>query len=204
VNNFKSIFNWFKEFGSWICYGKLLWIYLFLVVAFSFFNRLYLYFGTGLQLLGIITIVIGINNKIKLFRKENPLKQFSKYFARFPSLKTKPILLNISDSIQAVSLENAIIIRGVKKPDQSFADIIRYIDEKQMQTNEHISNLRMELNNQINNITKELNDQRQQLDSNIIEVGKKLELSSISDISLELFGAGCIAAGLVFSIVPLL
>jgi hypothetical protein len=150
-----------------------------------------------------MTIVIGINRKIRLFNQENPLKYHMSYFKRFPSLKPKNIVLNISDCIHASSTANATIIRGIRKPDQTFVDITRFIDEELGQINQQISNTRTELQDQINGLTKQLNDQRQQIDSNINDLDVKLVLSNTSDISLELFGAASIGAGLIFSILPL-
>ena len=99
---------------------------------------------------------------------------------------------------------NADIIRGAKKPDQTFTDVIRYIDEEVLYLNQHISSIRTEFYDQIKGLTKQINDQRQQIDSNINNVEKKLEFSNTSDLRLELFGAGCIATGLIFTILPLL
>lgn len=200
----KRLLYWFKSILIWIFDGKLFWTFIFLLVVFSFFKSKYVYFGTGLQLLGIATIIIGINNKIKIFNKESPLKFHFKYFSRFPSFKPKNIELNISDVLQATDLSNAYIIQHAKKPDQTFIDLIRYIDEENIYISNQISGIRTDLDDQINRLKKQLSDQKQEIESNIYNVERKLEFSSTSDISLELFGAGCIAAGLIFSILPLI
>ncbi len=202
MNYLKRLPIWLKMVLLWFYDGKLLWIYICMVLVFSFLPRGYIYFGTCLQLLGIITIVIGINNKIKLFTGENPIKYHLKYFVRFPSLKGRTINLNISDSLQLSSIANIDLIQRARKPEQTFSDIIRYIDEEVIHINHQISTIRTDLNDQINVLTKKLNDQKQQIDTNINNVEKIIELSNTSDISLELFGAGCIAAGIIFSILP--
>lgn len=202
MNYLKRLPIWLKMVILWLWEGKLFWIFICMVVLFSFLPWGYIYFGTGLQLLGIITIVIGIYNKIVLFTKENPVKYHLKYFNRFPSFKVKNINVNMSDSIQLQDICNAHIIQRAKKPEQTFIDLIRYIDEEVIHLNHQISTLRTNLDDQINVLTKKLNDQKQQIDSNINNVEKIIELSNTSDISLELFGAGCIAAGLIFSILP--
>jgi hypothetical protein len=202
MNYLKRLPIWLKMVLLWFCEGKLFWTYICMVLVFSFFPYGYIYFGTGLQLLGIIAIVIGINNKIKLFTRENPVKYHLKYFARFPSFKGRTINVNISDLLQLQSISNVDLIQRARKPEQTFNDLIRYIDEEVIHINHQISTLRTNLDDQINILTKKLNDQKQQIDANINNVEKIIELSNTSDISLELFGAGCITAGLIFSILP--
>lgn len=200
----KRLLIWLKSIFIWIYDGKLFWTFICLLIVFSFFKSGYAYFGTSLQLLGIVTIVIGINNKVKLFNKESPLKFHFKYFSRFPSFKPKSIDLNISDLLQLTDISDAYLIQHAKKPDQTFTDFIRYIDEENMYLSNQISALRTDLHDQIIGLTKRLSDQKQEIESSISNVERKLKFSSTSDISLELFGAGCIAAGLVFSILPLI
>jgi hypothetical protein len=200
----KRLFSWFKNILIWIYDGKLFWIFLCLLIVSSIFKCGYAYFGTGLQLLGIVTIVIGINNKVKLFNKESPLKFHFKYFSRFPSFKPKNINLNISDVMQLTDMQDAYLIQHAKKPDQTFADLIRYIDEENQFLGNQISDIRTDLHDQINVLKKQIFDLKQEIESNINKVERKLEFSSTADISLELFGAGCIAAGLIFSILPLI
>lgn len=202
MNYLKRLPIWLKMVLLWFYDGKLFWIFICMVVVFSFLPCGYIYFGTGLQLLGIITIFKGINNKIKLFTKEDPVKYHLKYFVRFPSFKGRTINLNISDVLQLSTISNLDLIQRSRKPDPTFIDIIRYIDEEVTHINHQISTIRTNLDDQINVLTKQLKEQKQQIDTNINNVEKILELSNTSDISLELFGAGCIAAGLIFSVLP--
>ena len=202
MNYLKRLPIWLKQVLLWLYEGKLFWTYICMVALFAFLPCGHIYFGTGLQLLGIITIVIGINNKIKLFTRENPVKYHLKYFVRFPSFKGRTINVNISDLLQLQSISNVDIIQRARKPDQTFIDLIRYIDEEVKHLNYQISSLRTNLDEQISVLTKKLSDQKQQIDADLNNVEKRIELSNTSDISLELFGAGCIAAGLIFSILP--
>jgi hypothetical protein len=202
MNYLKRLPIWLKQVLLWFYEGKLFWIFICIVALFAFLPCGYIYFGTGLQLLGIITIVKGINSKIKIFKSENPVKYHLKYFVRFPSFKGRTINASISESVVAQDISNADLIQRAKKPEQTFIDLIRYIDEEVIHINHQISTLRTNLDDQINDLTKKLGEQKQQIDTNINNVEKKIEMSNTSDISLELFGAGCIAAGLIFSILP--
>jgi hypothetical protein len=194
------LINWFGNLAKWFYSGKKFWFFIILIIGLIPFTRLYEYFGVGLQLFGIIAIVIGINKKINFFNHESSIKY---HFKGFPRLKPKHHIVNLSGTIHATSSASATLTKGIRKPDQSFLDIIRYIDENLNQLTQQISNTKTDFNNQITVLTKQLNDHKQQLDSSIAEVEKKLVVSNTSDISLELFGAGCLAAGLLFSILPL-
>jgi len=202
MNYLKRVPIWLKMVIKWLYEGKLFWTFILMIVVISILPCGHIYFGTGLQLLGMIIIVIGINNKIRLFTKESPIKYHFKYFGRFPSFMPRIHNLNISDSVVAQSIESIDISQRARKPEQTYEDLIRYIDEEVKYINHQISSIRTNLNEQIIDLTKKLNEQKQQIDANINNVEKIIELSNTSDISLELFGAACIAAGLIFSILP--
>jgi len=203
-NWFIRLYDWFKRLLKWFYDGYLFWTYFLMIIVLYHFTHFYLYFGTILQLFGIVIIVYGINKKIKLFNNEKPLKYHLKYFLRIPSFNAKQHVKNLSSSVHLSMSATGNLTSGVRRPDQSYADIIRYVDEELLKINKQILKIKIELNNQITDLTKQLNDNRKQLESNINAVEKKLVYSNTSDISLELFGAGCIAAGLIFSILPLI
>ncbi len=195
--------NWLKRLSIWFYKGIYFWLYLTLIIGLSFYSNLYSYFGIVLQFIGIITIVLGINKKIRFFNNENPIKYHLKYFNRLPGFKPKHRVLNMSATIHGHSSMNAELTEGIRKPDHSFSDIIRYIEEKDDQITKRILTTKTDYNDQITELKQLLISQQQQSNSKITEVEKKLVGSNTSDISLELFGSGCIAAGLVFSILQL-
>lgn len=200
----RSYIIWLKNIAIWSWDGRLFWGYVTLIILLAvFFNSYYSLIGNVLQLGGVITIVVGINNKIKLFNNESPFKYHLKYFNRFPRLKPKVRVGNMSANFSVGLSMTAKLTARFKNPEQSYADIIRYLDQELSQIKQQISGTEKELKNQIINLTKQFEDQRQKLDSNIKQVDEKLELSNTSDIRLELFGAACIAAGLIFSILAL-
>jgi hypothetical protein len=185
-----ELFDWLKRMFIWLKKGKLFWCYLGLIVIFLLFQSLYLYFGVILQLIGIVIIVLGINKKIRLFNNENPLKHHLGYFAQIPCWRVKDIKLNISGISTASSITDATIRTGVRKPDTNIVDVIRYIDEKTMQINQDISDIRSDFSEHIDRLSKKVDHQREQLNLSIQNIERKLIISSTSDISLELFGAG--------------
>jgi hypothetical protein len=198
----KNFYDWAKRVVKWIRCGWLFWLYILLIVVLSFLKCFYVYTGVLLQLLGIVTILIGINNKIRLFNNIKPLKFHFGYFSQFPHWKVKDVKVQIAGISTATSICDATIRSATKKPDNSFADIIRYIDEKFEVFYNDLSSTRTEIYNDLNLLSKKITNQQQLVDAKINTIENKLITSNISGVSLELFGAACVAAGLVFSILP--
>lgn len=200
MNILKRILLWLWRIVKWFFDGWLLWLFITVILTTFFcFKNYYLIIGNGLQLIGVVTIVIGINSKIRLFNKISPFNHYLSYFKKFPSFKPKTITTNVEEGVFALSGSDARF-RIKRRPDESFQDIIKYIDDVALEINHEISDMKRKINSQMESLNTKLSDTEQKINTHINQIEQTLKSSSTSNIDLELFGAGCIAAGLIFSI----
>ena len=196
-----TLINWFKRTCIWFWHGLLFWIYLILLLIILTFGKpYYSIIGNVLQFIGVIIIFIGINKKIKFFNNQTPWQFYSEYFKKFPRINPKIQLGNLRINIQATSSLEAKATKEIKKPEENFTDVIRYLEEELLKLHESLTKAKQEFQDDIVELRGKVTIMSQQTDSKIKNVETKLLFSNISNINWELFGAGCIGAGLIFSI----
>lgn len=194
---------WLKNIALWSWRGRLLWIFLIAIVFLAIYCKKssYSLIGNILQLFGAIMILYGIYRKIGFFNNQTLFSLHLKYFKEFPRLRPRNYVLEIHDAIHISTSANAVLTSAINRPEESLADLTRYIDEKFKELNETILKNEKAFQKQVDLLNAGIYKQNNELSSKITVVEDKFKKSSVSDIDKELFGTGCLIAGLIFSII---
>jgi hypothetical protein len=198
----KRYIDWFKE-------GKFFFIYLILLafiieldnlnVGFEIETNIRIY-GLLLQLIGSITLVISLRERLILFKGWKLIDFFKDFFRRFPS-KGKHIYLNVNDSIHIQSSTNAEI-RRLFNPSEDINETLRYFNEEINSLHEKLTKFRNELKLDLKKIDSKMEEHKSQISKELFETKKLVTDSSVSNIWLDLFGIFSILTGLVLATIP--
>ncbi len=201
--------NYIKRLWKWIWEGKYLFIFLILIYFIFNLNKINIglkpednirVFGLILQLLGAITILYSLKDRLLLFKDQGFIKFFKDYFQRFPSRKFRK---NVSIKAKSIGLSITLgEARVIIKPKEDLKDIIRYFDEE----NQYLHKRLMEIKNENKIEIKQLKDKifkiSNDLGGKIDETNDLIVVSSVSNIWIDFFGIACIILGLILGTTP--
>ena len=201
--------NYVKRLANWIWEGKYLFLFLIIIGLVFQLNKVNIgfkpvdnvrFFGLLLQLVGTVTIIYSLKDKLFLFKGHGLSKFFANYFRRFP-LKQIPKNYNLKAEAGGYSFATAEA-RGVIRPKEELKDIIRYFDEEIQYIHKRLADTKNKLSNDIQDLTTKVENIKNNLSKEIIEAKELMKDSAVSNIWLESFGLSCIFLGLILGTVP--
>jgi len=165
----QQMIDWIRNIGFWIirvfrwlCEAKKVWITLFSIVGVFFFWYIsagkwevcFRLTGLTLELLGIGTIVCGLNDTLKLFERTHLLDIIPKWIKRFPKFEDKNTItaaVNVTCPMPSISAfvtstppPNTLIEERIARLEESLNSVHSQIFENQ----EKIKNLSLALSNE--------------------------------------------------------
>lgn len=157
-------------------------------------------YGLLLQLVGILTIVVGISNKLKIFKNRSLFAYAIDYFKSFNVFKKTKTVYS-SGTVKISSSLTGKLIDG-SDPKHEFEDIIRYIKENVKRLDDRISSVGIKSNERHEALKKSLASFKEQTNYDFKEIKNTIQESNVKDIGLEIFGVACLIYGLILSAFP--
>ncbi len=134
--------------------------------------------GLFLELLGIVSVVYGLNETLKLFEDVNLPHIFSKWIKRFPKFEDNNISITGGSFDSTLS---ALINISPPSPDTPLPDRVALLEKNLSQTNEWIFKIQKHLTENLTNesFKREVGDKQAQ---------QALQKFAIGDVYMELIG----------------
>jgi hypothetical protein len=198
--------NYLDRFKNWIVEGKYLYIFLTLLILPLILRKFEInetgikIYGLFLQILGALPLILSLIDKSLLFGKDPFLKSLIKYFSRFPGkLNRKAENSNASSSGITIT---AFDPRVKLTPNESFEDIIRYLEEEINYLEERISHDYDELNKKIYDLTKKIESHDRSIKKNLNELEVKIQTTNVSNVGRDYFGIFTLVYGIILATIP--
>ena len=205
----KNMTGYVKRLLSWIYEGKFFFIFIILILFFFYLDDIFIdyktvdkirFYGLVLQLIGTLTLVYSLKDKLFTFNNQHLSGYFLNYFKRFP-LKRACLDCRLEGNATGHS-SYADELRVVKKPPEDLKEIIKYFEEEFQYLNNKLdreikdhkkefADLNIKTSIIKNDLSKEINDTR-----------KLIINSSVSNIWSETFGLFCVFTGLILGTAP--
>jgi len=203
----KMLASYIKRVGKWIWKGKFFWLMILLIVLTSIYilqNFKFVFhrkdiisgFALFLQIVGSYIVVLSLKQKMILFKGHGLIKLLMNYFRDFPSWGKRKISVKIAGSSSGFST-----ITGKARididPNENFKDIIIYFRKQISDLYQRLEDNRLEILNALKTHKEDNEAFHKELSQEIKQTRKMVADSSVSNISLELFGIGCIFLGTI-------
>jgi len=197
---------WLGRLIRWIAKPRLLWPCLSVPIACAFplilssaAEPLVRMTGLFLQLLGILTVVYGIERTRNFFGRPSLVQSAAAWLAEFPSIRGgTPTRIEVSNA-GSVLVSGRLSVRHRAGPNANLEDRVRVLEGNV----EGLENSRDELQGQLDQanqrLDRELAEERQDRGLQIKALGAQLETSQTGDLGVSLIGAIWLMMGLVLS-----
>lgn len=201
--------TYLKRLWNWIWEGKYLFLFILIVLIIFQLDKLNIgyetidiirVFGLGLQLLGTLTILISLKDKLQLFNGHGLFKFIWNFILRFP-LKINPRKYNLKADSTSHAMTTGTA-RIVIKPKEDFKDMLEYIDEEVKYIHQRLSDLKRDLKKETGDLKIKIDSIKMILGTEIKGTKELIKNSAVSNIWLEIFGIACIFIGLILGTVP--
>lgn len=198
-----------KKLASWIWEGKYLFIFIFIIGLTFQLDRINVgyktvdnirFFGLGLELLGTLTIVYSLKDRLFLFKGHGLSKFFGDYLKKFP-LRPIPKEYNMKADATSYALSTGTA-RIIKKPKEDFEDVIRYFEEEIQYIHRRLADMTNDMRKEVGNLKTTVESTKSNLSKEISDTKELIKDSAVSNIWLETFGLACVFVGLILGTAP--
>lgn len=192
----------------WVSKAKSLWgvvlpfaLLLFTLLLPNDLNNLVRYIGLVLELLGLITVALGLKGKRKLFEKPSFVEQVISWWRQRPAWK--PVTINACvASAQANFTCSAKASFWHGSIDESVESRLAALENNLLSIRNEVQLIEQEANSKHRKLVQEIENERQTRNASIFEISTRLENLAAKDISFEALGVYWLFLGLVFSSLP--
>jgi len=205
--------NYIKRLLKWIWEGKFLYILILLICAVccAIFKLDQLkiglntesnirVFGLLFQLIGVVTIVYSLKDKLQLFKGHGFRKFYCDYFREFPKWKfSKNVTVEIESAIHTSTIFEPRISTN---PKENFKEIIKYFNNEIQMLYKKLEDTKKENKKETQHLKDKIKSLSDNLGKKIKDTNNLIIDSSVSNIWLESFGLVCIILGLILGTIP--
>ena len=204
-----KIMNYFKKVLAWVWEGKYLFLFLILIIIAFRLDRINIglktvdnirIYGLLLQLMGAISIIYSLKEKLLLFRGIGYKHFIFQYFKSFP-LRAVKKNIRVYPGTGGLSFAGAEA-RGIIKPREELKDIIRYFEEEIQYLHNRIANNKSEFKSDLRKVEDTIETLNNNFKQGIKETRTMISDSSVSNIWLDTFGVLSVIVGLILSTIP--
>lgn len=164
-------------------------------------DNLIRYVGLALELLGIITVAIGLKGKRELFKKPSFIEHIRNWWNQRPAWK--PVI--ISGSVAAMSGGVSCSARGSAwhgPIDDTVESRLEAAEKNLLSLRSELQAFEQDTNAKYTKLDKTIENERQTRESSVHEIRTRLADLAARDISFEALGVYWLFCGLVFSSLP--
>jgi hypothetical protein len=153
--------------------------------------------GALLQLIGGLSILVGINQNLGTFRNHGLLTLVSNWFRSFPLFK-KPTIVGFSASILGGATIEAVgrVTKKCRTLEEEIEEMKRQIDdcrnliyEKEKLQNQRLENLRKEMHSSISGVQVKVD-----------KLSSQVEETTVGGVDLQIFGLILLGYGAILSV----
>ena len=193
----------------WLCKLKSSWGYV-LPFAFLFFilflpwdlASLVRYSGLALELLGIVTVAIGLKGKRELFKKPSFIEHIKNWWNQRPKWKSVAHTISLSSAAFSLSGGSAKISIWHGPQDATVESRLESVEKNLLFIRDELKDIERDANTKHSKVVKEIESERHTRESSMQEIRTRLEDLAARDISFEALGVYWLFCGLVFSSLP--
>lgn len=207
MNLFKNLTRYLYDHFIWVSKIKSLWGVIFpfaslhsiLLVSYDL-NNLVRYVGLALELLGLITVALGLKGKRELFKKPGFIQQRATWWNQRPAWKPSTVIANGTFTSASSTRAKGNFWHGAK--DESIEGRLVAIENNLLSIQSEIQLIEQEASNNHTKLVQEIESERQTRQSSILEISSRLEDLAAKDINFEALGVYWLFWGLVYSSLP--
>lgn len=197
--------SWFRRVAEWIWDARPFWIAIF-APAGAFWVSLAVFpaweprlriTGLVLQLFGLTTVIKGLLDTQRLFRRPSLLEDAAAWFHRFPRYRVNVVVGLGSGSVTVRSTGSARLMISLP-PTASLADRIVALEETQRQQSDLIADVRDRIDKEVRVRASELESERRDREGEDNKIQGRLEEASAGGLHVERVGVFWLFLGLVF------
>lgn len=200
-----------KNFLAWVWEGKFLYLFIILVTSIFQLDNINIgfkpvdnvrFWGLILQLIGTLTIVYSLKDRLILFKGQGLLKFFGDYFKNVPiRKKNRKVSINATSFSSSFATAKARIRKDINSISE-IEDIINYFNEEVKYLHERVHETNLQLNSKVADLNTSITSLKNDFSTQITQTKQLLSDSAISNIWLESFGIACIFVGLILGTIP--
>lgn len=154
--------------------------------------------GISYRAIGIIFVIIGLNNKLKGNKGLNILKIPSEWYANRPK-KRKLVIIAPKGIYQKTRISEANMKKGLNleelTTDEKFSHVFSKLDKQ----DKVIQDIKRQYEKKINDLKSEISQLEDSGENKYEELKSTIRNKMVSDYKLELFGALSVLIGLFYS-----
>ena len=212
----EPMINWVKKFGRWIIRifkwlweAKKVWLTLLSIVGVLLFWYMYIgnwedrfrFTGLTLEILGIGTVVHGLNETLKLFERTHPISIISAWFKRFPKFEDKnnDITISLNGNFINTSLDSALSLTSYSAPNISLDRRVALLEESLNQTKSQIFVIQQMLKRENQNMSEALTNESHEREIGDEKAQQKLKEFAIDGLAIEMMGVVWLVFGAIFA-----
>ena len=202
---FKNLKRYVYLHLVWIVKIKSLWgvvlpFALLTIIVFSPWNmaNLVRYIGLVLELLGLITVAIGLKGKRELFKKPSFIEHIGNWWKQRPVWR--PVVVSgIGASMSGGAICSARGSAWHGPIDDTVESRLEAAEKNLLSLRVELQNFEQDANAKYSKLDKVIENERQTRESSVHEISTRLEDLAAKDISFEALGVYWLFCGLVFS-----
>ncbi|MEQ1598961.1 MAG: hypothetical protein ABL880_06285 [Methylotenera sp.] len=184
----------------WVLWGVVLPLVLLLLIVFLPWNlaNLVRYSGLALELLGIVTVAVGLKGKRELFNKPSFIEHIGNWWKQRPAWRLK-VVSGIGASRSGGGTSSARGSAWYEPVDATLESRLEAAEKNLLSLRSQLQTFEQDTNAKYTKLEKVIESERQTRESSVQEIRTRLEDLAARDLSFEALGIYWLFCGLVFS-----
>lgn len=205
------LWQWLRAIAHWLWDGREGWgpllVAVGIVIAASSITKVMddglRYAGLILQILGVVTVAIGLRDRRQMFQKLGLPRLFLQWLARFPRCASKPHIISAQGIASASAVGSAYAFGWHGVPDNATVEDRLVVLQKNLDT---VKQLALDAQKQAQveaaKLDSKLEAERREREASDRALGAKLESVGVGNLHLEGAGVFWLIVGIVLGTVP--
>jgi hypothetical protein len=190
------LWPWLKRLAHWIAKARLFWLAIGVVVAAGLValrpgttEPLVRWTGLFLQLLGIATVILGIEQTRRLFNHPSLLSIAKAWFREFPPFKRKIVMGAAAGALGIAGMKARGYVTSNPPPNASIEERVSSLERNVGHLNKRIDDTFQELDKAESEQTASLEREKQERVAEDAKIASKLETSGTGGLHISAIGA---------------
>ena len=204
-----SLKRWFGNLWGWLVEAWHFWLFLFLsllvILVVVLMGRSELAFrvaGMLLQLLGVLTILIGIRETRKLFGRPSLAFMLRGWFRRFPRFKPRVYEATGFAEVPRPTVNGWGYTFSTTSPDATLEQRIELLEKRSEYLRNKVDEVRRELEQEVQKVISSVNEEQSARITEDRQILARLEATETGGLHISAMGAVWIFFGIVLSSLP--
>ena len=155
--------------------------------------------GLSLELLGIVTVVYGLNAALKLFDVERLWEIIPKWFKRCPNFRGDSRIIVGSINVTLEAATGSAFGTSTLTPNSSIENRVTFLEEQLKQVHLQLYKNRIDFENKFQKSSDALNTERCEREAGDKQAQQALKEFAVGDVYIELMGIIWLIFGAIFA-----